>query len=212
MHRRSSRIWAALAVILVIGACSSGVPPSDPTSVSAANLDPSPVQAGTSPIPPSTRAPTQTAPPPQVAAVPDGVYRVHLTVDELVAGGSAPENAGTFTLTIKGGSYRLSCIPEPPTNCGNTVAATSFAVEVGSVNGTGPTVWFVPDNAEKSRLTGCVQHSHSAAGCGPEGAYRLDWRRIGDRLAFSGFYGIEDQADGQSGYENFTFKPWTKIA
>jgi hypothetical protein len=31
-------------------------------------------------------------------------------------------------------------------------------------------------------------------------------------LSFKDFYGLGDEAGGAEGYQNFTFRPWTKIA
>ena len=148
-----------------------------------------------------------------MAGLPDGVYRVHLTVDELATGGQDPGNAGTSTLTIKQGGYRLDCLAEPGTICGNSApGGRSDEVEIGQVRGSGHTVWFVQENARKHKDTGCVLESQDAGGCGPDDAYRLSWSVNGNLLSFKDFYGLGDEAGGAEGYQNFTFKPWTKIA
>ena len=163
----------------------------------------------------SAAAAPESAPPGMVAGLPDGVYRVHLTADELAAGGEDPGNAGTFTLTIKQGGYRLGCAAEPGTSCGNGNSATGAhedEVEIGQVRGSGDTVWFVQDNARKHKDTGCVLESQDADGCGPDDAYRLSWSVNGNLLSLKDFYGLGDEAGGAEGYQNFTFKPWTRIS
>ena len=54
--------------------------------------------------------------------------------------------------------------------------------------------------------------SQDSGGCGPDDAYRLSWSVNGNLLSLKDFYGLGDEAGGAEGYQNFTFKPWTKIA
>ena len=155
----------------------------------------------------------ESAPPTTVAGLPDGVYRVHLTADELATGGEDPGNAGTFTLTIKQGGYRLDCAAEPGTICGNSApGGRSDENEIGEVHGSGATVWFVQENARKHKDTGCVLNSQDSNGCGPNDPYRMTWSINGNLLSLKDYYGLGDEAGGAEGYQNFTYKPWTKIA
>ena len=199
------RLLAALTIVLLPAACS--------TARSAVyGMSSTRVSAISSAVQLTMATPTQTIPPADIAKIQEGVYRVRVTVDDLLAGGGDPSAAGTWTLTLKGGNYHLSCVPEPDTNCANSAREQFDDIEMGSTRGTGSTVWFLVDNAEKSRRTGCIRHSTALEGCGPDGAYRLTWQTSGNRLTLSNFYGIGDEAGGATGYENFTLKPWTKIA
>jgi hypothetical protein len=67
-------------------------------------------------------------------------------------------DAGTWTLTARSGNYRLECraIANPGVDCGNHFPGGPSTVEMGKLRGTSPTVWFVHDMAQMSKLTGCT--------------------------------------------------------
>ena len=139
----------------------------------------------------------EASPPATTASLPDGVYRTSY---------GAP---GSSTLTIHAGTYNLAC--GTAGDCGGTPLKWRPYVDVGTVHGTGATVWFVPDPARKSRLTGCVRDSEDDTGCGPADPYRFTWQLSSGHLSFQGFFGLGDQAGQADGYLNFTSQAWNKI-
>ncbi|MGN9907755.1 hypothetical protein ACTMTJ_09395 [Phytohabitans sp. LJ34] len=167
--------------------------------------------------PPVTSAPMASAGP-QVPAeaseFPGGVYRTQLSVERLRAFGvDDPGHAGTWTLTVKDGTFTLECRPvtTPGVDCGGYDPSMPAVVEVGTLRGTGQTVWFVGDVERKMKLSGCVRHSEQADGCGPEDAYHLDWTLAGDGVSFRNYGGLGDQATFPE-LSNWTAQPWTRIS
>jgi hypothetical protein len=147
--------------------------------------------------------------------LPDGVYRSHIG-DALVSSSGADPGAGdtgTWTLTVKDGTYRLACAPisNPGGDCGNDGADSLQTVELGTLRGQGSTVWFVHDQAALSRLTGCVIGTQADNGCGPDGGYHAKWTLHGHSLTFSDFVGLGDEA-GESPVNEETVQPWTRIS
>lgn len=210
MSGQLSRLPVALylGVVFAAAGCSADKAADRPPRQTTGTVPRSTAATGSAPT-----GPTQTAPPPDASAIPNGVYRTQIGTDELVAAGvDDPGNAGVFTLTVKSGTYTLGCVPAPGTACGDTAPRQRQYVDVGSLRGTGRTVWFVPDTALKSSLTGCVRHSSAESGCGPEGPYRFTWAVAANGLTFRDFVGLGDQTDLAGGYVNFTFKPWRRIA
>lgn len=154
-----------------------------------------------------------TAVPMQVSDFPNGVYRSQLSVKRLqTAGFDDPSNAGIWTLTVKSGSYRLDCltIADPGIDCGNHSPSLSPTVEIGTVRGTSPTIWFVHDQARLSKLTGCIRHSEGDRGCGPEGGYHLNWRAVPGGVTFSSYVGLGDEAGPVLGI--WLTQIWTRIS
>jgi hypothetical protein len=203
-HRRAatSAVLLALVAALLV-ACSS-----DESATSATE----PVSASPTVI---VATPTESpvAVPTQISDFPDGVYRTQLTVKRLAElGWDDPGNAGIWTLTVKSGTYRLDCrvIVDPGTDCGNHDPDLSPTVELGTVLGSSPTVWFVHDMARLARVTGCVRHSEDHEGCGPEGGYHLDWRNVPDGIAFSHYVGLGDEAGPVPG--TWLAQAWTRIS
>jgi hypothetical protein len=182
--------WAAsLLCVGLIAACSSPNPVTPPTGQSTA-----PDAAST--------------PPTTVPAIPTGVYRTRVTDDEVLSlGGDDLQNAGTWTLTVKPGTFALECRPisDPGEDCGHSpVTGTHpFLVEIGQLRGDRATVWFLDDEALIAKLTGCDK-------CGTVGPYRLTWKTTGSGLRFSAF--VEPGHPGFDLVTNWTAKPWTKIA
>jgi len=144
--------------------------------------------------------------PTTVSKLPDGVYRVEITLDELVAAGLAndEDSTGIWTLTIKNGTYEAGCRPiaNPGVDCGHGEPKQTI-VEVGDLRGAGQTVNFVPDAKRLSRLVGCkLPVSESQPGhCGPDAPYVATWALTGNGLRFSGDL-----------FPSMTLKPYRKIA
>jgi hypothetical protein len=164
----------------------------------------------------STPGPVGTASgvPRQPSDLPDGVYRTQLSAADLVRlDVDDPTDAGTWTLRIRSGSYRLDClsIASPGVDCGNHDPSMPSTVELGFVRGPARTAWFIHDMARLSKLTGCVRHLEDPTGCGPEGGYHLTWRHVRHGIAFSNFVGLGDEVD-EPALNVFTAQPWTRIS
>jgi hypothetical protein len=126
--------------------------------------------------------------PDEVAAIPDGTYRVELSLADVeAAGGSnASGSTGTWTLEIEDGTYALYCQPldQPGTDCGHSVWDGPF--EAGHLRGTGTTVFFVWDGELLSELTGCqLPVAQDPGHCGPGATFRATWELEGDFLSFT---------------------------
>ena len=136
--------------------------------------------------------------PDQVSDLPDGVYRSEITTDDLAAAGldNSDGGAGTWTLTIRDGTYEVRCRPldDPGLDCGQSI--DDDPLEAGYVRGTGNTVTFVHDPELISKLSGCkLPVSETLPDhCGPGGSGPKTWEIEGDKLMFSG-----------------DLEPWTKI-
>jgi TRAP-type C4-dicarboxylate transport system substrate-binding protein len=153
-----------------------------------------------------TGATTNDTIPKTVSKLPDGVYRVEITRDEVVTAGLSLNDGptGTWTLTVKHGTYQGGCRPiaDPGLDCGHgDPKATIF--EVGDLRGVAQTVYFVPDAKRLSRLTGCtLPVSETLPGhCGPDRPYVATWALAGDQLRFIGDLSPV-----------LTLKPYRKIA
>lgn len=145
-----------------------------------------------------------------VSTIPNGVYRVQLTRDEVTAAGyqnNAGHPAGTWTLTIADGTYELRCTPiaNPHDDCGTAVS--DQPVEVGDLKGTGNTVYFVGNLDRMQQMTGCLlPPSGTVPGhCGPVDPYRADWATDGTTLTFTNYAGANGDV------ATFTVKPWQQI-
>jgi hypothetical protein len=152
--------------------------------------------------------------PAERSTFPDGVYRTQLPMERVrELGMDDPGFAGTWTLTVRAGAFELECQPvtTPGVDCGGHDPKLPPLVEIGTLHGTGNTAWFVQDGEERARRTGCVRHSQSAAGCGPEDAYHFDWTVAGTGVSFKNYVGLGDQA-GFPELSNWTAQPWTRIA
>lgn len=196
---RNRLAWLAILPALVVG-CTDATS-DEPTGTPPATTATQTAQAG-SPVPPER------------SDFPAGVYRTELSVDRLSAlGADDPGHAGTWTLTVKAGTFTLECRPvtTPGVDCGGHDAAMPPLVEVGTLHGTGDTVWFVQDPEQRVELTGCVRHSERANGCGPEDPYHFDYTIDGKRVSFRNYVGLGDQAIFPE-LSNWTAQPWTRIS
>lgn len=153
----------------------------------------------------------QTAPdsvntvPEEASSLPDGLYRVDITVADLEAIGRTNANGwtGTWTLEIGDGTYALRCHPidDPGRDCGNIVYDEDLTfdtvLDAGFVRGVGDTAFFVYDAGLHSEMTGCE------IPCFPLPTYRLTWKLEGDLLTFSELQGVVATEK--------EIKPWRKI-
>jgi TRAP-type C4-dicarboxylate transport system substrate-binding protein len=144
--------------------------------------------------------------PTQVSKLPDGVFRQQVTATEVEAAGRSNNDglSGTWTLTVRHGTYEVRCRPlgNPGHDCGNL--ATDNPVEVGDLRGIGAHVYFVPDATRLAALVGCKLPTSSTKSdhCGPALSYETDWKITGDELIFTG-----DAAD----VIGLGIKPYKKI-
>lgn len=136
--------------------------------------------------------------PEEVSSLPDGLYRVEITLADVEAAGASngPGYTGTWTLEVSDGTYAMTCTPleDPGRDCGNTV--TNDVLEAGYLRGTGDTVYFVYDAELHSQLSGCELP------CTPIPTYRVTWALDGDSLQFSEMRGFALEK---------VLKPWQKI-
>ena len=157
---------------------------------------------------------TSTAVPTQISSIPEGIYRTQLgRVDLGRSGVRDLSSAGTWTLTIENGTYRLDCIPivVPGRDCGNHNASMVDTVDIGSLRGSATTVWFVHDMSRLIGITGCVRHAQSHRGCGAEGGCRMDWKWVSGGLAFTNFIGLGDEVT-EPAANTWTAQLWTRIS
>jgi TRAP-type C4-dicarboxylate transport system substrate-binding protein len=130
--------------------------------------------------------------PSTTAALPDGVYRVEVSAEE-VAGAGLGNGAGwsgTWTLTVEDATFQLGCRPldAPGRDCGTAVLERP--VEAGHLRGSGQTVYFVDDAKLLSRLTGCrlpATRDPEPEQCFSGPPYRMTWELSGDTLRFSDY-------------------------
>jgi TRAP-type C4-dicarboxylate transport system substrate-binding protein len=146
--------------------------------------------------------------PTQVSPLPEGVYRVEITTEDVAAAGLDEQGwAGTWTLTVRNGTYQLGCRPlaAPGSDCATEVSGGPF--EAGDLRGTGNTVYFVYNPELLSRLTGCkLPASNTAAGhCWDGFSYRMTWTWDGKTLRFSDYRSTQED-------QQYLIEPWRKIA
>jgi TRAP-type C4-dicarboxylate transport system substrate-binding protein len=144
--------------------------------------------------------------PNQVASVPDGLYRVSISLHDVEAAGFSNEQGwtGTWTLEIERGTYQLRCRPldMPGKDCGNVNFNQDnpfdTVLEAGLVRGTGDTVYFVYDATVHSKYTGC------ALPCFPIPTSSFTWTLVGDTLTMHRM--------GGTGSVERVIKPWRKVS
>lgn len=146
--------------------------------------------------------------PADVSSLPDGTYREQVTQADIAAAGAPdPGLAGTWTLTVRGGTYTLSCrfIGQPLTDCGNS-HFDGATVEAGNLRGTGNTVYFVGDASLQQQANGCLMPpSQTQDGhCYVIPPYWLDWSLDGDQLTFS-------HPGGDLDAYQYSFATWMRI-
>ncbi|TCC43303.1 TRAP transporter substrate-binding protein [Kribbella sindirgiensis] len=124
--------------------------------------------------------------PQQVSALPSGVYRVEITLEDVHAAGldNSDGNSGTWTLTVRNGTFEVRCRPigDPSDDCGGTI--TDGVLGAGDLRGTGHQVWLVPKGKDHPvQFTWAVDGntlvlSESSA---PKGAEMIlePWQKIG---------------------------------
>lgn len=147
--------------------------------------------------------------PSQRAEIPDGVYRVSIP-DSAVRLGGAPEGpgfSGIWTLTLRAGTYVLTCKPldQPGHDCGNEV--TDDALEAGYLRGEGATVDFVFDSHLLSKLTGCLLPASTTdqTHCYPVALVKVSWHLDGKTLRFT-----SPRPAGIA--QHLTLLPWRRIS
>jgi len=143
--------------------------------------------------------------PDETSELPDGIYRVEVTLSDVQAAGidNSPGWTGTWTLTIDDGTYQMTCRPieNPGKDCGSSTY--EGPLEAGYVRGTGDVVHFVYDAEVHSALTGCATTPEVAPPCYPIPTYSVTWSLDGDVLTFSDSqpFVVYDKV----------LEPWTKI-
>jgi TRAP-type C4-dicarboxylate transport system substrate-binding protein len=147
--------------------------------------------------------------PEDVSALPNGRYRHRVTMAEVHAAG-IPTNAGswtgTWTLTVKDGTFTLGCrfIDLPNEDCGSS-GFDGSTTEAGHLRGIGNTVYFVNDLDMLQKASGCVLPVSTELGhCFLVPPYWLDWTVAGGQLTFS-------HHGGDPGGQEYELAPWTKI-
>lgn len=156
---------------------------------------------------PRTKDPGTTAE--DVSSLPDGTYRVAISIDDVTAAkaGNEPGWTGIWTLTVRDGTYELTCRVDqlPGTDCGHET--TDDPLEVGDLRG----------RADEVRFHGVPERLAARTGCSPPGTsanpdddcavlpdYVLHWSVDGKQLTFTDPVGPESSL-------TYLLKPWTKI-
>jgi hypothetical protein len=126
--------------------------------------------------------------PDEVSAIPEGTYRVEITLAEVEAAGHSNGSGwtGTWTLEVRDGTFALYCQPLdlPGRDCGNAISDGPF--EAGHLRGAGNTVYFVWNPEVLAELTGCrLPASQEEGHCGPGATFRATWELDGNLLTFS---------------------------
>lgn len=153
-------------------------------------------------------APLAPSIPANASSLPDGTYREHVTPADVSAAGAPDQGmAGTWTLTVKHGTYTLSCrfIGSPQTDCGSSHFDGAI-VEAGQLRGSGNTVYFVGDASMLQQANGCLMPPSQALDghCYAIPPYWLDWSLNGDRLTFS-------NPGGDLDAHQYSIATWTRI-
>ena len=145
--------------------------------------------------------------PADVSSLPDGTYRQQVTPADVDAAGADQGSEGTWTLTVAGGTYTLSCrfIGKPLTDCGGS-HFDGGGVEAGYLRGRDNTVYFVADANLDHQNTGCLLPPSAtlAFHCNVLPTYWLDWSLTGDGLTFS-------HPGGDPDANQYPIATWTRI-
>lgn len=140
--------------------------------------------------------------PTTVPAVPNGRYRVRVTLDDLRAASvdNSGNFTGTWTITVAHGTYAYTCKSDVlgARDCGESGADPDFVLEAGYLRGDAHVVHFVYDRAVHDRLADC-------GACQPIPTKNVGWSMHGDQLTFSD---IGQQVNDPL----LIVKPWTKVA
>jgi hypothetical protein len=204
MSRHSAVLIATISAAL-LAACGSP----DTSGAQAATPAATQATARSSPTG-SAPAAASTMPPATVPPIPDGVYRMSLTADAIIAGGGYDmASVGMWTLTIKNGTYTLACrwTDTSRINCaGDEHPDSNYIVETGPVRGDASTMWLASDLAAVAKLNGCRPGE-----CGDPSPYRFAWKRDGTDLVLSDYVGYGGNA-ALDLFKNFTLVRWKKIS
>ena len=88
--------------------------------------------------------------PKSAATIPDGVYRVQITSDEVLAAGldNHDGNSGVWTLSVHNGRYEMRCQPvaAPGDDCGGSTQSESL--DRGVLRGKGDVAYLVSDGGD----------------------------------------------------------------
>jgi TRAP-type C4-dicarboxylate transport system substrate-binding protein len=129
------------------------------------------------------------------SGLPDGVYRVELTVADVTGAGldNHAGESGIWTLTVRKGTYEMRCRPidDAGLDCGHSVS--DKPLDVGDLRGRGDLVYFVPDLLRLSKVSGCKlpPAEITPGSCPPAGPYRLNWSAAGASLSFTDLSRLE---------------------
>lgn len=204
--QRFPRLVAALATAAaVLAACST----TDASTTATSNSPPTSAAAPTKSIRTTSTPTLESATPTSVPPIPDGIYRMSLTINAILAGGGQDTRAaGTWTLTIKNRTYTLACrwIDTTGIDCGDSGHNDGdYIVETGPVRGDDTTLWLASDLTAVAKLNGCKPGE-----CGVPDPYQFRWKLDGTDLELSDFVGFDGNA-GLDLYHDFTLVRWKKI-
>ena len=137
------------------------------------------------------------------APLPDGTYRAEIPKEATTEVGNGEGYSGTWTMTLRDGTYELTCRPLdlPGTDCGGTI--TDEVLEAGQLKGDDATVWFIGDPDLLAELTGCELPSTAddPDACFVPPPYSASWSDEGDQLVFT------DSED-----YHLTLAPWQRVS
>lgn len=149
--------------------------------------------------------------------IPDGVYRSRLTTGMLAATGIGPRVdgwSGSWTLTIRDGTYAIDCTPLSGVMSNDCNFASRLPDgfdfnprEVGRVTGRGDTAWFVHDPEREEALTDCTwpERPSDREPCYPSVVSEVTWQYDDGTLVLSDLRtNLEPSIDLIAG-------PWTRI-
>lgn len=148
--------------------------------------------------------------PEEPSTLPNGVYRVEVTVDEVAVAGmsNAGGQSGTWSLTVEDGIFELRCatLEQPGKDCGNVDSDGTDVFEAGYLRGgDGPAVYLVADGEVMAERAGCQLPPSTQPGhCFVLEPYWFDWSLEGDQLTMSNAGGV--------GAHTFLVEPLTKIS
>ena len=145
--------------------------------------------------------------PDEISALPEGIYRVDINLDDVEGAGLSNGSGwtGTWTMTFSDGTYATTCRPleDPAVDCGGAFSTGEIpydtVLEAGFARGSGNTVFLVYDSEVHSQLAGCELP------CFPLPVFEMTWAVDGETLTFNDSGGLSEA------YYQMTIKPWTKI-
>ena len=145
--------------------------------------------------------------PTEVSPLPEGIYRVDISLDEVEQAGLSNGSGwtGIWTMEITDGTYAVTCRPieDPNADCGGAFGTGEIpydaVLEAGYVRGSENMAFFVYDGEIHSRLTGCELP------CFPLPTSQMTWEAEGDTLT------LQDAEGASEASYQMTIKPWTKV-